>query len=673
MRAFFSFLLAVATLHAADYYPPAGRRPPSWEANVYTGIIGGIPTILKTDLINLTQAPYNADNTGATDCQPAWQAAHDAWQAGGTGKMGIYMPAGTYLFLSGMSLDQQDGSDHDFYMVGDVDGNGTPTSLIVLGDATHVAYTNVGDAYADDVALTISAGLTKGSDTLTVNSTSGVSVGKILRITINDDPTIPIVSTYNYPNTREQWTNVTEVTDATHLKIFPTIYRDISTYGASAHTAQRHTNNIGFRDLAYRNDGGFQSAFKMDSCSGVWLNNVKITKATSYFMYITDCVNIEVTGCDFRAIGLAGPGHSGIQISSSSALLVENTIVSGVQPGIEFYGRVAGSVVAYCIVDGTVIGIDPNHNATNFNDLMEGNITPDIQCDGYYGTTHDDTVYRNYVTGWSQYAAGIDKVPTSPVILNRFTRNYNVVANFLNGPTSCGNPNLGNGAHTGTSQYSAGTYWLDWLHASNRPMNWTGTLTTRTDSTHGVITLDTGQGTSFVAHRTASLQGLAGTQTINFFDSGTVTGDVVSGVATRGGAPLPSLNASMTIWPSPDGFQELDLDTNPDWKTTSPGTTISIGNYYADAPDHENVVTGSPGTPAWESLGSYTLADSYFRTSRPAYFTGGYSWPPFTPGGAAPTYNATPAGARFINSPPTGGSTMTINGTLKVNGTIKLP
>lgn len=52
----------------------------------------------------VTQAPYNADNTGATDAHDAiTDAIADAIAAGSSNK-GIYLPAGTYKLLSGITL-----------------------------------------------------------------------------------------------------------------------------------------------------------------------------------------------------------------------------------------------------------------------------------------------------------------------------------------------------------------------------------------------------------------------------------------------------------------------------------------------------------------------------------------------------------------------------------------
>ncbi len=74
---------------ASDLIP--AERLTDWTPGVMVGVPGGIPTD-RTHLIDVTQAPYRADKTGATDAQPAIQKAiTDARE-----KDVVYLPAGTY-------------------------------------------------------------------------------------------------------------------------------------------------------------------------------------------------------------------------------------------------------------------------------------------------------------------------------------------------------------------------------------------------------------------------------------------------------------------------------------------------------------------------------------------------------------------------------------------------
>lgn len=82
--------------------------PAIWEAagagTVWTQVGGGGASNTP-DWINVTDAPYNADRTGATDASAAIQAALDATDAGLGGT--VYAPAGDYKIDTGLTATHQ--------------------------------------------------------------------------------------------------------------------------------------------------------------------------------------------------------------------------------------------------------------------------------------------------------------------------------------------------------------------------------------------------------------------------------------------------------------------------------------------------------------------------------------------------------------------------------------
>jgi len=226
------------------------------------------------------------------------------------------------------------------------------------------------------------------------------------------------------------------------------------------------------------------------------------------------------------------------------------------------------------VFGASAAAIDTNHNPHNTYNLYEGNIAPNVQCDGYFGGASEDTIFKNWLSGVNNNSVDIRGLTVN---FNRFTRNYSVVGNILGatggpsfiypeGAAQWGMPNMGSFGWDGTAQPSVGDWWEDLLSAPP--------------------------------------------------------------------------------WPGANGFQELDLDVFP--------TTIFKGNY--------NVVDGA--IPAGESLAGQTLANSLFRSSKPAWF-GNLTWPPIDPTAPfTPAWNSTnwariPAGYRFVNGgadpPPDGG------------------
>lgn len=214
-------------------------------------------------------------------------------------------------------------------------------------------------------------------------------------------------------------------------------------------------------------------------------------------------------------------------------------------------------------------------------------------------------------------------------------------------------------------------YSLDWDSANQRPMRWTGTLTTRTSGSAGVITLGGGQVTSFsAALANTSYSGYTNERglgwsggAINSVLVTNVTGDEIT-ISNTSGTDLPALSTAVTFYPSYPGFEELDLDVIY--------TTLLKGNYYHQPSDS--------GIPAVESLGGDTLANSLFLSSTPQFFTdAGMTWPPVSTGTPPNTsYEIIPAGSAYIDGYwPTagggGGTTATVSGTTTVTGTLTPP
>ncbi len=188
-----------------------------------------------------------------------------------------------------------------------------------------------------------------------------------------------------------------------------------------------------------------------------------------------------------------------------------------------------------------------------------------------------------------------------------------------------------------TSNSALWSYSLDWDSTLMRPRQWTGTLTTRTTDSSGIITLDSGMATTFNAalavaanaQRHIAWPGSSGgTGYMTNVTGNDVTFDTFS-------APLPIVGTVMTFYPSNAGMQELDLDVLL--------TTLLKGNYY-----HQSV--GS-GIPAVESLSGSTLPNSLFLTSTPSFFTeAGLAWPPVsTSSPPNASYEIIPSGMAYVN------------------------
>jgi hypothetical protein len=626
-------LLGIATLRSAGAWTlPAANQPPanSWTPGVGCGVIGGIPTSYTQS--GATISATGSDET-ATINTALSNASNSTFVLLGPGTHicngMITIPYNKQVILRGSGMNTTTIASH---------AAGSTGLSMGTGSDYNWAWPTSGN--------NVTAGLTKGSTQITLSDTSAFSVGQIIRIATANDPALPVVSALGYGSVRTQKARVTSK-DSTHLNIFPAIYGDFSGGGnGSVNVAQLQANNSGLENLTLDlSNTTVIFGIMLEQCYNCWINNVHILKSSNYQIYLWDCLNCEIRHCFVDTVNGSGSNHAGIEPASSCACLIEDNIVYHAFPMLEMWnGGNAGNVVAFnYFLDAEGGGaINTNHNTHNCFNLYEGNVAPNIEADGYFGSVSHDTVYKNWFTA-------IDGGQTYALTLKRWTRNYVVAGNIFQSPgytwadsgVSFGQPNMGNSSSTGTAQYSlgAGHSWND-LTAVTATTPYAGTLTTRTSDDAGIITLSSGtfdnNGKSGDGIQMIVLWAGGSCKT----NRGTPSGGTVpvSGTSTVWGNALPPLNTAVTIWAGPTGFQELDLDVQ--------ATTTFKGNYYFF----------NTGIPASEAMGSDTLPASLFRSAKPAWF-GNLTWPAFDSTNVGkPAATAIPAGYRYVNGidPPAG-------------------
>lgn len=615
----------------AEYTIPADRKI-DWAPGTYSGVPGGLYQFRpggasqRTTLIDVTQAPYNADNTGATNVA---SAILSAWNAASSGQV-VYLPAGTYLLTSGLDLGTKKNVT--------LRGAGIGQTLIVVSGNVRISVGSGSDYQWSWPTSnnTVTAGLTKGSTEVTIGSTTNFSVGQIIQIKLSNvqDNTaiaagaVPHISVGGYSNLRRQKAIVTGKT-ATTLSFTPPI---VCTPGEGVtgvvNVAQFQGERVGIEDLEIDLDDATNAIpLNFSQCYACWLYRVKMTNTPNYHVYFNDSAFCEMRQCwlDGRQVG--GSNGSALLLGSDSACLFEHNIMARVFPCVEVNFGCHGNVFRFNIFERSVGGIggilNTNHAPHNTHNLWECNITNNIQCDGYYGSGSEDTFLRNWING----AIRDQSSSTFKIGLNRFTRNYSFVGNingwsgFTGGAYSFGNPNMGNSFYTGEATPTSGDFWNDWQA--------TGAVTTRLSDTSGTVTLDSGS--AF----TGQLLYLVWPGNRVQFTAGTVSGGgkVFSVTAPIGNA-LPAEGATVNVFMGPGGYQELDHDVE--------NSTILKGNYLAAA-------AGGGSIPAGESLGSDTLPNS-FAGGQPVDWPEGFAYPPIDPVGApaaSQSYERVPAGYWF--------------------------
>ena len=145
---------------------PANRLA-NWTPSVAAGVPGGIPNN-RTNLIDVTKAPYNADKTGATDTTAAIQAAINA----AVSNQVVYLPAGTYRVNGTIAINQTKSG---------ITVRGAGPGTVIMSYSTYITF-NIGSgadyqwAYPSS-GNQVTAGLAKGSTTLDHGRYFGVCRG----------------------------------------------------------------------------------------------------------------------------------------------------------------------------------------------------------------------------------------------------------------------------------------------------------------------------------------------------------------------------------------------------------------------------------------------------------------------------------------------------------------
>jgi hypothetical protein len=532
-----ALLLSAATALAADLIP-ASRRVP-WIPGVTVGVPGGIPN--RTTLINVTQAPYNADNTGASNAQPAIQAAIQAATAGQV----VYLPAGVYRLDSALGFGQGWLAKNDITLRGagmgqtSLVGNFTGTVMIVVSNTDSVATPSA-----------ITAGLAKGSTTITLADTSSYGVGQPATIAAANDPALPVFSIRGYQNLRRQIVRITAKT-ATTLTFSPALYEDYGG-GALAVTVSPVGQNgffargIGIEDLTLDLTnvitpvGGAGSGIVLDNAHRCWVKNVRIKKADHYPLNLNNCSEIEVRGSWLDTLKVPnGTNRAGLLVNIVSASLFEDNIIIDQQPNIEVNLGSSGNAFSRNYTRSNSFGIDSNHAPHNQFNLYEGNVAGLFIADGYFGSVSDDTVFRNKLT--------------STVSLKRFTRRYNVACNYLFDGFQLGKPYIGNNSHNGEANYPSDP-WQDFENSTTPYLN--ATLTTRNANDAGVLTMATKLGSLSTGWQWVDVVWNGGAAF--GFQVGTVSGLTVPIGPYIVAGSLPAAGTAVRVYTGPGGYGELD-------------------------------------------------------------------------------------------------------------------
>lgn len=284
-------------------------------------------------------------------------------------------------------------------------------------------------------STSITSGNTKGSSSIDVASTAGISVGNYVTITGLNDGTIVHNVTENgtaayvdnwgndSPNyaqgtrNRGQIVKVLAIFGST-LTIDPPLYTSYATPWLSKWTGGGGPQFSGIEDLTYYAASSTDNAnFYMNGAANCWLKNVRSEFTGGDHVNLYWCIHCEIRHCYFKEAFVhtsGGRDNSLSLLGKSSANLVIDSIFERLHVPLIIEWGSAGNVIAYNYTTGEYddietagnrsiqMGLNGNHGAHPQYNLFEGNISNKLVLDAFWGTSSHTVALRNWFIGHAQ-------------------------------------------------------------------------------------------------------------------------------------------------------------------------------------------------------------------------------------------------------------------------------
>jgi PKD repeat protein len=456
-----------------------------------------------------------------------------------------------------------------------------------------VQFGSVGNGEYTATAHNITAGYTKGSTTLTLDSVSGISAGTMLVLDQLNDASLPVsnVGTYgtitwnsrnNGTRALGQTVEVGSVSGNTVTIKTPMYWTYQSSLSPQAMSYQATCQYAGLENLTlYANQTGYTAMFFMSGSKYCWVKNIEDNYCDGDHGELIYTYRCEVRDSYFHDAYNHNSGTTDSDLmldGKSSGDLVENNIFYRMHTSILIRCGSSGNVIAYNYSGGNfhqpapnfmIQDMNGNHGAHPMFNLFEGNICNEFQPDSYWGSSSHCTALRNWFTG--------DAIICPPL--------------------------TGRGAWQTNSAYHA---------------------------TQALNAVNLNYGESYY-NLVGNIVGCA-------YGASHDTYQVV--------APA-SRSYTTTLYLYAFGYSDSSDNGSDAKDSTLPYTTVIRHGDY----DFAN------GAQTWSpSITDHNIPNSYYLTGKPAFF-GNMSWPPFNPAnGASVAMNNLPAGYRFNTgtNPPTG-------------------
>lgn len=467
-----SLVLGACTLEALSQVIPSSRLIP-WVPGSTVGLLTPIPS--RTNVIDVTRAPYNADSNGVTECSASINSALAA--AAGTTTNVVYMPAGVYNVSGGIVFNQNNVT---------LRGAG-PTNTILVGSM--VASVEQSGNYPIGYAIAVASGTTKGSTNLTFVSAQDTNGSRIVP---GDSFRIASIITSDATNSGFDYISsaANEIGESKSYALSQTVYILSVSGNTCTFTPPlvwNFTNDpvafpqnlVGYFPLQMRFGIGMEN-FCLQSTNATivtgattlcqaemmynsWITNCMFLNGHNYNLDVSDCINCLFAHNRCSYSQGSGSDHAGMITRNNSGCLIEdNQLTDGLQPGLEWNDGFNGNAVFGNFFTNNIGGADIDmHNSHMVMNLWEENKATGYEIDGYFGSCSHQTLFRNQFQGtvaWKRWTTFCNAVGNA-IGNTQFSFTYfpaAVEANYdqVTGKFACfeiGWPNIGSTDMTGIS------------------------------------------------------------------------------------------------------------------------------------------------------------------------------------------------------------------------------
>jgi hypothetical protein len=459
--------LMLSTIVRAQSFIPSNRTV-DWSR---VGIPGGIPS--PSWPIYTTLSP-----SGGSDDSVAIQNAINAAPAGSV----VRLTAGTFTLHRASTVCQ--GKADDFasgvYEAGlcltdksvVLRGAGPSNTILNYGDGANII--SMGQTYQSAGAINfnnVTSGATKGSTSLTLASTTGITLNSYITITQlnpNDpaDGLLLVTATgyeglcdycaHNLPSkVMEQVDKVVGISGNVVTLERP-LYFDYLNSPQVYHLPM--IENVGLENLRVvgTSSSGTTITFKninLESCAHCWVHNVESDMCVDRtHVYLADVYETEISNNYLNdGFNHNSGGTYGIYPESRvSETLIQNNIIRKARHS-DPLGAASGNVIAYNYAIDPYLGEFPNslsdrqsHAAHPYMNLFEGNTWPNVEVDFVHGSAGYHTFFRNYINMTSTNpSTGLPQTSALHAMKIAYYNNYdNVFGNAIGSyPTGCNTTN----------------------------------------------------------------------------------------------------------------------------------------------------------------------------------------------------------------------------------------